>query len=261
MRSLFWLIAFAFLTSCIANKKVVYLQKDDVNKKELPKDTVLRTYDAKAFEYRIQPHDALYVRFQTSASTDEEFNFLSPGQSSNNINNNPNGAVLNSELVDENGDITFPVVGKVRVSGLTIFEIQEKLQQLADQHLPNASVKVRLVNFRFTLIGELLREGQVTTMNNRTTITEAIGLAGGLSELADRSNVKIIRMRNGVSEVGYVDLLDENIINSPYYYMNQNDVLIVPPLRQRPFRKYFGQNLSLFISSISVLLLVINLSR
>lgn len=259
MRVAFWLFVSVFLSSCITNKKIVYLQKDDLNKKNLPKDTVVRSYDMGKFEYRIQPHDALYVRFQTT--TGEEFNFLSQGQNTSNLSNNPNAVVLNSELVDEQGAISFPVVGKITVSGLTVFEIQDTLQVMANLYLSNATVKVRLVNFRFTAIGELISEGQVTTMNNRVTITEAIGLAGGLGEFADRTNVKVIRMKNGVSEVGYVNLLDENVINSPYYYMNQNDVLIVPPLKQRPFRKYFGQNISLFLSSMSVLLLIINLSR
>lgn len=257
MRVVFWLIAGIFLSSCVANKKVVYLQKDDVNKQKLPKDSVVRTYNNQPFEYRIQPHDALYVRFETAS--DDNFNFLETDRSNN--SNNPNAAVLNSELVDEQGEISYPVVGKVKVAGLTIFEIQEKLQDLANQYLPNSTVKVRLVNFRFTLIGQLVREGQVTTMNNRVTITEAIGLAGGLGELADRANVKIIRMKNGVSEVGYVNLLDENIMNSPYYYMYQNDVLIVPALRQRPYQMYFGKNIGLIISSLSLLLLVINFTQ
>jgi len=258
MRVVFWLIAGIFLSSCVANKKVVYLQKDDVNKQHLPKDSVIRTYATQPFEYRIQPHDALYVRFENA--TDEDYNFFSTDQGSAN-SNNPQSAVLNSELVDEQGEISYPVVGQVKVAGLTVFEIQQKLQDLANQYLPNSSVKVRLVNFRFTAIGQFGREGSVTTMNNRVTITEAIGLAGGLGEFADRANVKIIRMQNGITEVGYVNLLDENIMNSPYYYMYQNDVLIVPALRQRPFQMYFGRNLSLFISSLSLLLLVINFTQ
>lgn len=260
MRLLFWLVAGIFLTSCIPNKKVVYLQKNDVNEYNLPKDSVLRRYPIKPFEYRVQPHDALYVNFSTT--TEQQFDFLTTNQGGGaNSANNPSAAILNSELVDERGEISFPVVGKVKVAGLTVFEVQDTLQRYAGRYLNDVTVKVRLVNFRFTAIGELEQEGQVTTMNNRVTITEAIGLAGGLSELADRSNVKVIRMKNGVTEVGYVDLLDENVITSPYYYINQNDVLIVPSLKQRPFRRYFGQNLSLFISSVSLLLLVINLSR
>lgn len=250
-------------SSCVTNKKVTLLQKGDLHKKDLPKDSTVRAYPIKSFEYRIQPQDALMIRFET-IDGEEDFNFLNTGQvNTGNMNpNNPGAVVLNSDLVDEEGNIVFPVVGKVRVEGLTVFEAQDTLQAIASRYvLTGVKVRVRLVNFRFSVLGEVVHEGQVTSFNNRVTLTEAIALAGGVGELADRANIKVIRMQNGASEIGYVNLLDENVINSPYYYINQNDVLIVPPLKQRPFRRYFGQNLSLFISSLSLLLLVINLSR
>jgi len=90
---------------------------------------------------------------------------------------------------------------------------------------------------------------------------EAIGLAGGFTDFADKANVKIIRQGSGKAEVYYLNLLDEKFINSPYYYMNQGDVIIIPPLRQRPYQLYFGKNLALVISSISLLLIVLTLVR
>ena len=248
------------LSSCVTNKKYVYLQKDDVNVKDLPKDSVIREYDLRQFDYRIQPNDLVSVRFQSL--TPEEFDFFSMDVRQQNVNiASGANALLIGELVDENGEIPFPVIGKVKVAGLTVFEIQEKLQAIADQYLEAPIVKVRLLNFRITLLGEVNREGTVTMSNNRVTMMEALGLAGGLTDLADKRNIKLVRQKGSETEVVYLDLLNEEFLTSPYYYVYQNDVLIVPALKQRPFRKYFGPNLSLVISSISLLLLVINLSR
>jgi polysaccharide biosynthesis/export protein len=241
-------------SACVPNKKYVYLQKRDLNK-TMPVDTVLRNYSQYQFEYRIQPNDAIYVRFESL--TPQEYDFFKETQSSA---GNRNYAVT-SELVDAEGKILFPVIGKIRVAGMTIFEVQDTLQSVAAKYLESVVVKARLVNFRFTVLGEVAQEGTIPTFNNRTSILEAIGLAGGLGELADRSSIKIIRQKGSQTEVGYINLLDENILESPYYYVHQNDILIVSPLKQRPFRKYATQNLSLFITSLSLLLLIINLTN
>ena len=141
----------------------------------------------------------------------------------------------------------FPVVGMVKVAGLTIFEAQNHISEIADQYLESPIVEVRLLNFRFTLLGEVKREGVYNNFNNRINLLEAIGLSGGLKDLADKSNVKIIRQNGRTAEVYYLNLLDESFLQSPQYYVNQLDVIVVPPLKQRPYQVYFGKNLALFI--------------
>ncbi|MBL7853070.1 MAG: polysaccharide biosynthesis/export family protein [Cyclobacteriaceae bacterium] len=252
--------AAALLSSCVTNKKYVYLQKDDVNVKDLPKDSLMRTYDLPDYEYRIQPEDILSVRFESLTPQEYDiFNRNMMMQQQQNMNLAQGGALLIGELVDPNGEIVYPVIGKVKVAGYTVYEIQERLQQLADQYLESPVVKVRLINFRFTILGEANREGTVVLQNNRVSYVEAIGLAGGLKDLADKRNIKLIRQINGKTEVRYLNLLDENMVNKPEYFVYQNDILIVPALRQRPYRQYFGQNLSLVLSSLSLLLITISL--
>lgn len=256
------LIGVVLLSSCVPNKKIQLMQKDDVNPEGLPKDSVVRTYALDTFQYKVQPNDVLYIQFQSL--TNKEFNFFSQSSSPQqglNVAAIGGGGQLFGDLVDENGEIPLPVVGKVRVAGLTVFQVEDKLKEIAERYIESPIVKVRLMNYRITVLGEVNQEGTVTLSNNRVSMIEAIGQAGGLGELADRSNVKLIRQKGGQTEVVYINLLQEDFFNSPYYYVYQNDVLIVPPLKQRPFRRYFGQNLSLIVSTISLLLLAVNLTR
>lgn len=243
------------LVSCVTNKKLVYLQKEDVNVKDLPKDTVLRKYDLPDFEYRIQPQDVLMVRFESL--TPEEYDIFNRQQGRMNLAQNLMNLQFMGELVDEEGCIDYPVVGKVKVAGLTVFEAQEKIQKIAEQYIESPVVKVRLVNFRFTVLGEVKAEGTIVSPNNRINFMEAIGLAGGLTDLADKRNIKLIRQREGKVEVRYINLLDEEFVSKPEYFVYQNDILIVPALRQRPYQTYFGKNLSLTLSSLSLLIVTL----
>lgn len=243
--------------SCVTNQKVQYLQyENEIKSDSLVLDTALRTYDLKTGEYRIQPQDLLSI--QVESLTDNQYDFFSSEQ---NINGNitEGNAAIAGELVDLEGTIDLPVIGKLKMAGLTVFEIQNLLTERLSTYLTDPVVKVRLLNFRFTILGEVKREGTFITYNNQLSILEAIGLSGGLTDLAKRSTVKLIRTKGSESHIQYINLLDEKLIESPYYYIHQNDVLVVPPLKQRPYKTNFGPNLSLVLSAVSTLLLVVTL--
>jgi polysaccharide export outer membrane protein len=255
------LFVFIVLSSgCVTNKKYVYFQKNDLHKKDLPKDSIVREYNVVKGYYCVQPDDALLI--EVNSLTQKEFDFFNL-TGNGGIGGGTGGQFLavNAALVDSDGNIDFAVVGKVHVAGKNVFEIQNQLQSLAVQFVDAPVVKVRHVNFRFTVMGEVNAEGTYTSLNNRISIPEAIGLAGGITELADRSNIKLIRRNNDKTEIIYIDLLDESFMKSPYYFVDQTDIIIVPSLRQRPFRRYFGQNISLVFTSLTLLLTVINLSN
>ena len=248
-------------TSCVTNRKYQYLQNDDVNasKGAIVKDSILRNYNLTNFEYRIQPEDVLSIQFKSL--TDSEYDFFSKQSGGQEGLGGGMGAnmQLRGYLVDEGGNVDFPVVGSFKISGLTVYEAKKQLQKLAEPYLKNPIVDVRILNFRFTVLGEVGNQGVITSFNNRTSILEAIGMAGGLDVLADRSNIKLIRQEGRNAHVFYINLLDENFMQSEFYYVNQNDVIIVPPLKQRPFRLYFQQNMGVLVSSISMLLLIYSL--
>src|SRR6478736_5130165 len=194
------------LTSCVTNKKVLYLQKEgDLKKKKNPPDTAVRDYTLVDFNYKIQPNDIISVRYQSL--TAKEFDFTQQNSQQNTgISATIGGALLLGDLVDENGEIPVPVVGRVKVAGLTIFQIQDTIQQIANRYLEGPIVKARLLNYRSTILGEVNKEGSLTYNNNRVSLMEAIGLAGGLTDLADRSNVKLLRQTGSTAEVHYVNL-------------------------------------------------------
>lgn len=261
---LFFVGSVLIFSACVPAKKLVYLQEGDElkNRKEIAKDSVLRTHPLNIVEYRIQPLDLLSVNFETLGNENDAFDFLSKISAQAGVGGNiASASVLSGILVNKEGDVEYPVLGKIRVAGLTPFEAEDTIQAVASKYMAEVVVRVRMLNFRFTVLGEVNGEQTVVSSNTRLTMMEAIGLSGGFGELADRSAVKVIRQNGALTEIYYVDLLNENFLESPYYYVQQNDVIIVPPLKQRTFRKYFVGNLGILTTTISFALLIITLSN
>jgi polysaccharide export outer membrane protein len=254
-------VLLVLIASCVPNKKLVYLQKNDLSKNVRPTNEVIREHMVDTFNYRIQPNDILSVRFESL--TPKSFDFLSnqaASQSTAGLSGQGNPLLI-GELVDEDGNIMLPGLGSFKVSGLTIFQLQQHLKKAVEKYIDSPIVRVRLLNYRVTILGEVNKEGTVVLMNNRVSIMEALGIAGGLNDFADKSAVKLIRQEGSKAQVVYLNLLDESLIDSPYYYIHQNDILIVPPLNNRPFRKYFSQNLSLLLSVVSIGLIIVTLNK
>ena len=258
----FWLLACAVLLmiACVPNKKIVYLQSDDLKKKDVPIDTVVRTRELKIREYKIQPLDILSIRIESL--TEDDFDFITklyPNTQQTAAGGSTGNQLINGFLVDNDGQIEFPVVGKLQFSGLNLFEACKMVQDKLRPYLKDPVVRIQLMNFRFTVLGEVNQENQVVSANSRVTLMEAIGMAGGLTDLADRSKVKIVRQKGDKSDILYLNLLDENLLVSEHYYVHQNDLIVVPALKQRPFRKYWGENITLVVSTLTLLLLAANL--
>lgn len=152
--------------------------------------------------------------------------------------------------IDEVGDIRFPVIGDIHLAGLTKEEatnlIAEKLQPL----LRDPLVTIRYINFNVTVMGEVARPGKYTFSNERVTLLEALGTAGDLTPYGKRNNVLVTRENNGKLEFARINLNDASVFTSPYYYLQQNDVVYVEPNKVRAMS---SQNISLYLSMITTL--------
>ncbi len=136
---------------------------------------------------------------------------------------------LQTYLVDKEGNIIFPVLGKVHLAGLSKLEANETLRKEIENYVKDVNVNVQIVNYKVTMMGEIARPGAVTVSNDRLTILEAIGRVGDCTINANRTNVLVIRDNNGQKEFGRIDLTNPSVFSSPYYYLRQNDVVYVEP--------------------------------
>lgn len=157
-------------------------------------------------------------------------------------------------IVDVGGEINFPVLGKIKIAQLTTKEATIKINDLLLKYLNNPTVIVQLVNFKVSVLGEVRNPGSYTIQNERINILEAIALAGDLTIYGKRKTITLIREQNGIREIIPVDLTNEELFNSPYYYLAQNDIIYVESNKTRVNSSKVGPNTSIIISSLSILI-------
>ena len=243
------------LASCVPNTRFVPLQFGDVKTRKLPLDTVVRVRNFSFKEYRIKPGDQLSVNIETL--TPDEYNFVKQLNPAANAGGMGGMMGLGGYLVDKNGQIQFPVLGYVTLQGLTMLESEIRMKELLLPLLKDPVVRIRILNYRFVFAGEV--SGIVTAPTPRMSLLEAVNMAGGFSELSDRQNIKIIRQKEDKAEIFYVNLLEEEFLSSPNFWLEQNDIVIIRPLRQRTARQYLFQNIGLFLSVSTLVITAANL--
>jgi len=245
------LIASVVLASyaCVPNRKIVYLQ--DRQSDQVGDGTqAVKSMKLQTYEHKLQPGDIISVNI--SSLTQDQFNVFNkqaPGAGNgfmmmNNVAGLPPS--FPGYTISPDGSIELTAVGPVKMAGLTISQAQANLRQLMKDYLKDPVVEVKLVNFTYTLLGEVAREGTFITGQPQMTIMQAIAAANGLTEIADYSQVKIIRHENGEARVFYVNVLEDNIISSDNYYLHPQDVIVVAPLRARNLKQYFSGTNSFF---------------
>ena len=215
--------------SCITSNRVNYLQQPN---------TIIPSYsDTLSYtDYILQKGDRLYIRVYT---IDEKTNTLlnggMSGQYMNQIGSQQNsGSDLYTYLVDDKGEIHFPLVGDIAVRGLTVREVKRELEKALQPITHTSSVEIRVVQRYFSVIGAN-RSGRFSIPKEKVTIFEALAMAGDISNYGDRSKVRIVRESENGTEVKSFDIRSAEIINSEYYYVEQNVVIYIKTLNDQFF--------------------------
>lgn len=237
-------------TGCTNYKQVPYLQNSE--EVDLSASRVL-------FDARIMPKDILSIDvfYPEDNEAAESFNIGA-------LSSNSGGSGSSSSttyLVDNNGNITFPLLGELHVGGLTKGELEEVIaDKIAGAYLKNKPlVTVSMENFKFCVLGEVGSPGVKTISNGRVNIFEAIAMAGDLTIYGRRKDVKLIREdQYGEKSIVELDLTDANIINSPYYHLQQNDILYVTPNKIKSRNSDLGAGFTIWFTLISMLMSTTN---
>ena len=233
-----FLLLIIFLSSCSSTKSTTYFQN-------IPNDTTLTNLVSKDFEPKIQKGDLLGI---TVAS-------LSPENTI--IYNAPQNAQgpLTGYLVDENGDIQFVKLGTLHVEGMTRKELKAKLEKDMTPYLAQAVVAVGFLNRHITMIGGI--SPQIIPMpNDNMTILDAIAASGGISDKGRPDNILVVREKGNSKEFKRLNLTDNSIFYSPYFYMQPNDVVYVEPVKEK--KDQFFRIYSMIITSASFVFFVLS---
>lgn len=236
------------LSSCVSLKKIKYIQ--DANEKQNA------TYLNEAIsDYKIQPGDNLYIDVK-SLDTKNMNPFQNAPTTGYQMNSDA-GIYLNSYSVSDSGYIDFPVVGKVMVKGYNVSDVKDRLQKVVDEYFQMTTVTVKLVSFKISLLGEVARPGTYQVYQSSINVFQAVSIAGDLNEFADRSDVKIIRKTKNGSTVHHIDLLSTQVLESPYYYLQPEDIIYIEPMRGKNFT-FTAFPYAIIFSTISTTLLILN---
>jgi polysaccharide export outer membrane protein len=238
------ILVITMCSSCASRKNIVYFQDE-------PIEDGLTMSEPKQLLYK--PDDLLTINVSAlDPETVRPFNL--PVVSNNTNVMSAQGALQQqSYLVDYDGNIEFPVLGTIKVEGLTRQGLTKLLVDKIETMANAPIVNVRLANFTITIIGEVSRPGTFTIQDERITILEALGLANDLTIYGVRQNVLVIREVNGKKKFAKVDLTSINTVNSAVYYLQQNDVIYIEPNKARIRASSYNPNTGLVIAAVSTL--------
>lgn len=247
-----FLISTLFLSSCRSNKDLSYLRDTNSSEKLNGPKNIL--------EYRIQPNDNLYVSvISPNSDMNELYNPATVGnqRTINNVWQNEPGQLVQGYLVETDGMVTLPSIGRIKISGLTMREAEQKIESKAKEYLKEVTAKVRLLNYKITVMGEINSPGVYYNYNYEFTIFDAISMAQGTKNSAKLERVLVLRQTPEGSQSYILNLNSKSALSSPAYFLEPNDVVVIQPSKY----KNVELRLPLYtaaLSTVTTLFLILN---
>ena len=243
-----------FLQSCVSNKKFIYLQDRSTNNIDSNK-----YYKIEPFVYKLQKLDILYLSVFTD---DEKFNklFVQPGSASQSGGGAGTQYYFTGFTIDQEGKLELPYIGKLKIAGLSIEETKSMIGEELKKYFKVFFIQLKVAEFKFSVLGSVNHPGQFFFIQNKISIIEAIAQAGDLNEMAKKQAVQLYRQFPDGIKMFTLDLTDRNLMNSPYWYIQPNDVLYIQPLKIRTIGALTSVQSSFAVIAplLSTLLLVLN---
>jgi polysaccharide export outer membrane protein len=255
IRHFFYTLCIFFLASCASPEEFYYLR--DAGNEKIADQNI----DSTASNPTIAVGDQLSI---VLTSTSVELNTIINtanfgGSQGGNLMQGGNVSPVIGYLVDANGEIEFPKIGKMKVAGKRMTNIQKELENVLADYVKEPAVAIRRLNFRVTVIGEVARPGMVQIPYDRMNILQAIAQAGDLTIFAKRDNILLVRDTPEGKETVRLSLYEKSLLSSPYYWLQSGDLIYVQPNKTKVnTNTTFFQVWPTIISSVSVLLVIVN---
>lgn len=250
------LLIIALTYSCGQYKRFTYIQPSEANSK----DTIfIKDYN----EYKLQPADILKIDvLSMDKNVTEMFNSEMTKNLSTTSGISNSGFFLIGYSLDSEGNINLPILGKLKVAGLTVTETRNLIQKLAVEYIKDAQIEIRLLSFKIYFLGEFARPGMQTVYSDRANILEAVSMAGDITYNGNRRKLCILRSYEDKTKLIEVDLTRRDILTSPEFFLQPNDVVYVKPLKTTIFRIRLNEYMgiwSILTSTITMIVLINNM--
>ncbi|WP_291726933.1 polysaccharide biosynthesis/export family protein [Bernardetia sp.] len=217
--------------SCVPSRNLTYLKGKQQENPDIGSITP-QNYSLDFTSYKLQPYDVLGINVQTIVPSKYDLGTTEASNIQSRVNGQGSNALLTGYTISDSGYVQVPLVGDVQVVGLTVDEAASKIKSAVEERYTEVIVKVQLLTFQVTMLGEVSNPGQITIYNMRmTTVLDVMALSGETLVTANRQKVRIMRRKGAVLESYYIDLTQDDVITSPLFYVQPGDIIYVEPLK------------------------------